>query len=168
MGVSIRRLRGKDAPAFRVLHLFALKTAPKAFGEAYEDACALSQTDWRQRIERNHVFGAFSKAVLCGSAQLDRDTDTAIRHKAWLTSLFVDPHYRGKGVAHLLLEHVFRYAEEQGILQIHLSVGDFNRGAYALYERFGFKRYGIEARALWADGAYVDEHLMVRFLDSNE
>jgi ribosomal protein S18 acetylase RimI-like enzyme len=50
--------------------------------------------------------------------------------------------------------------------QVTLSVTAENATAIALYERFGFRRYGIEPRALKTPAGYSDEILMVLFLDA--
>ena len=38
--------------------------------------------------------------------------------------------------------------------------------AIALYERFGFRRYGVEPRALKSAAGYANEVLMVLFLNA--
>jgi RimJ/RimL family protein N-acetyltransferase len=48
--------------------------------------------------------------------------------------------------------------------QVHLTVVADNRPAIALYERCGFRSYGLEPRSLRSPGGYADELLMVRFL----
>ena len=40
-----------------------------------------------------------------------------------------------------------------------------NTPAIRLYQKAGFEIYGTEPRALFVNGRYIDEHMMVRFLD---
>jgi ribosomal protein S18 acetylase RimI-like enzyme len=49
---------------------------------------------------------------------------------------------------------------------IHLSVAVTNDRAIHFYERLGFSKYGTESRALKIGNEYIDEHLMVRFLNA--
>ena len=60
--------------------------------------------------------------------------------------------------------HVFERARTE-VQQVHLAATATNAAAVALYESLGFERYGTEPRALYVNGRYLDEYLMVlRFL----
>lgn len=165
MSFEIRRLSGADAEALRALRLKALKEEPKAFSESWHDAATLPLTDWTIRAECNCIYGLFDSEVLSGMTQIDRYDSAATQHKAWLISVYLDSALRGRGAGRALLEHVIAESRQQGILQLHLGVGDYNKAVKRLYESLGFVTYGLEPRGLYADGAYVDEHLMVLHLD---
>ena len=45
------------------------------------------------------------------------------------------------------------------------NTGSKNEPAIRLYQKLGFETYGTEPRYLFGNGRYIDEHLMVRFLD---
>ena len=49
--------------------------------------------------------------------------------------------------------------------QVLLQVVSDNRPAIRLYESEGFVSYGLERRAMKEGARYLDEYLMVRFLD---
>jgi ribosomal protein S18 acetylase RimI-like enzyme len=49
--------------------------------------------------------------------------------------------------------------------QVMLSVVEANETAIAMYERFGFRRYGTESRALKSTAGYANQVLMVLCLD---
>ena len=51
------------------------------------------------------------------------------------------------------------------VLQVHLGVAADNLPALRLYRQAGFELYGTDPRFMKVDGRYIDEHLMVRFLD---
>lgn len=165
MGFLVRRLTGDDAIALKALRLKALADVPLAFSESLEDAQALLDHDWQVRIAANSIFGLFDGDQLLGMAQIERPEDAALRHKAWLTSVYLDDALRGRGAGRQLLEHTIKGAKSDGILQLQLGVGEFNSGVKQLYERLGFETYGLEPRGLFANDEYVNEHLMVLFLD---
>ena len=64
---------------------------------------------------------------------------------AALTSLWVDPRARGKGVGDGLVEAVLDWARTEGLGQVLLWVAEGNFNAERLYERHGFTRTGAVA-----------------------
>ncbi|WBA55312.1 GNAT family N-acetyltransferase [Providencia sp. 21OH12SH02B-Prov] len=80
-----------------------------------------------------------------------------------LSSVFVEPEFRGLGIAEKLLQSVKNYAIKH-VEQIMLSVVDGNVAAIKLYEKQGFKIYGVEPRALKEGTEYRDEILMALIL----
>ncbi len=63
---------------------------------------------------------------------------------AALTSLWVDPRFRGRGLGSALIDAVVDWARERGLSQILLWVTDGNQHAETLYLRNGFVRTGGE------------------------
>lgn len=53
----------------------------------------------------------------------------------------------------------------EGLEQINLTVGHNNKSAKKLYQSVGFELYGTERHSLKINGQYIDEDLMVLFLD---
>lgn len=68
---ELRRLSGKDAPAFRQVRLQALLDHPEAFGASWEDERQLSEARFAERLDNGHVIGGFDEdAVLVGTVGL--------------------------------------------------------------------------------------------------
>lgn len=67
---------------------------------------------------------------------------------AALTSLWVDPATRGKGVGDLLVVTVVDWARKAGYQTVFLWVAEGNDHAERLYERNGFTRTGELMRGL--------------------
>ena len=63
-----------------------------------------------------------------------------------------------------LVDAVLAYARGR-VIQVQLVVGEENIRARRLYESRGFKSYGLAPRALKLGDRYLDEQLMVRYLD---
>jgi GNAT superfamily N-acetyltransferase len=165
----IAALGAADAPAYRALRLAGLAEAPEAFGASHAEEAARPPDYFAARLSQpppNRIFGAFDADALVGTAGfVMMSAQEKSRHKGLLVGMHVTPAERGKGVGAALLEAVIAHARGHVvILQAH--VGAQNRPAYRLYERLGFRPFGLEPKALLVDGVYVDEALMA--LDFSE
>ena len=56
-------------------------------------------------------------------------------------------------------------ARQAGLRLVWLGVAIGNDGARRIYDRLGFRTFGIEPRGLLVDGDFVDEELMLLDLD---
>lgn len=164
--ITIRRLTPADVDAYRELRLLALRTSPTAFGSSYEEEAALRRTAFSSRLDGGaglQLFGAFASDVLVGMVGLGRLTGRKERHRAEVRSMFVRPEARGLGVGRRLLAHALRVADGmEGLRHVTLTVTAGNDTARRLYESHGFTVYGQVPEALFVDGAYYDDVLMVR------
>lgn len=169
---QIRLLDESDAAAWRELRLLGLSIDPAAFGQTYEEAIAQPLEDVIPRFspaafEHVPIFGAFRDGVLVGTCGLMREPRVKKWHKASLWGMFVAPEARGLGLGGELVKSAIAHARTMpGVLQVSLAVVTTNEGARRLYERHGFRVYGIEPRALRHEGVDFDDALMVRMLDA--
>ena len=62
--------------------------------------------------------------------------------EAQILNIAVEPQQRGRGIARMLMGHVFAVARDQGAEFMALEVRESNVAAITLYERFGFCRTG--------------------------
>lgn len=169
MAIAVRRLTGTDAQAYRELRLSGLKEAPEAFGSSYTAESRVSEVQWRDKLSGERVFfGAFDGDLLVGSANFLQEAGTKQRHKAWLLGMYVTPEARGTGCGLQLIEALLAHAAGTDALQVQLGVGAYNAPAQRLYDKAGFRLYGTEPRALKVEDRFIDEHLMVKFLDTKE
>lgn len=157
---SIRRLFEPDSPAYRDLRLGALKSDPTSFAASFEDEASKPLPWFVQRLEDNAVFGGWqSDNRLIGVAGLMIQQAPKVRHKGVLWGMFVRPDARGSGLAAALVERVIEHARDV-VEEVRLNVAATNAPTIRLYERLGFKPYGVEPRGLKVDGRYYDEVLM--------
>lgn len=90
---------------------------------------------WAEKLKPDLYFGAYDGQRMVGIAGLRyRLTPTM----AQLTSLYVDVNYRRQGVAHLLVQEVFRLGRESGAQAIYVSSKP-SIPAVGFYMRQGFQ-----------------------------
>lgn len=68
---------------------------------------------------------------------------SAVLDEGYITNVAVFPEARQKGVASALLNFLFRFAKEKGLVFISLEVRESNTPAISLYSKFGFKQEGV-------------------------
>ena len=56
-----------------------------------------------------------------------------------LKRMYVRPHFRGLGLAKLMIHRLSAYAREHGVGRLRLETGIYQREAIGLYERMGFQ-----------------------------
>lgn len=154
---TLRRLGSADAAQYRALRLAGLRAFPHAFRPAVEEALEqpLSWAERRLATKGEYWFGAFDGIELVGAICLRTQEGKKIRHSASLNALVVDPGRQREGIGAALVAHLIAFARELGFLrQLTLTVIDGNAAAIGLYERFGFRQFGLEPDAFLHDGAY--------------
>lgn len=165
MSMVIRQLVADDAEVFRAIRLEALLDSPEAFGGDHGEESARPLEAFTVQLTDSAVFGAFQHGDLCGVAGLFWSESVKRRHIGNLYTVYVTPKARGTGCALPLIEAAVEHAHRLGKNQVLLGVATQNAPALALYRKAGFEVYGTEPRSLYVNGRFIDEHMMVRFLD---
>ena len=170
--LSIRRLLPDDAETYRALRLRGLQEHPDAFTSSYAEDSETPLVTTQRRLapeSADWVFGAFVANELAAVAGLSREPRAKNRHKAWVFGMYVAPEHGRRGIGRALLRRIVETARSlPGIEQLVLTVTDSNVAARALYEKVGFRSFGIEPRAIRVnDGAndvYYAKNHMILFL----
>ena len=111
------------------------------------------------------TLGAFLGDDLVGITSLERERPLKLRHKAWVSRMYVRPEHEGSGVGKLLLREALVRAETLGDLrQVCLTVLATNERAQRLYASLGFRGFAREPAAVRVGDTFIDEIQMVRFL----
>ncbi len=165
MNITIRKLTPDDCDAYRSCRLDALRDSPHSFASSYEEEVGMSNETIKERFAMHPsdsaVFAAFDNERIVGLTGIFREERLKRKHKMNIVSVFVQPEYRGKKIGAQLIEIAIAHARSvDGVEQIELSVESSNRAAKAVYESFGFTRWGTEPAFSKIEDAYYDEDYM--------
>lgn len=149
----VRQLCSADRPDFRELRQLALRVNPDDFLMTAEEEEAVPRLTIEAALEdsqpRNCFLGAFVRdsGQLVAIAGLLTSALRKTRHVGHITSLFVHPEHRHRGLARVLMQRLLSQAAAEGLRSIRLEVVAGNRNAISLYETLGFVPYGREPGA---------------------
>jgi len=167
MDVTFRRLDPTDAAIYQVLRLEGLRLASRAFLSTLEEESALTLDTYRTRLSTadNATIGAFVDGSLVGIGTILRETRTRIRHRGDIVGMYVTPSARQAGVARGIVERLIAHGRGLGLRSIYLELAADNAPARKLYERCGFREYGVVPRAQLHGDEDIDTRLMCLLLD---
>lgn len=163
--MQIRRLTSDDAPQYRALRLRSFREHPEAFTTSWEELERQPLADTVKRLASTDMkwWGALEGETLAGYVGLDRETRAKSRHKATLVGMYVAPEFAGRGIGRALVDVLLAEARADGIELVVLTVTDGNAKAAQLYERCGFRSFGIEPHAIKVDGRpYAKNHMYLK------
>lgn len=151
--MQVTLLVAADLPRYRELMLHAYRAAPDAFTSTVEERAAEPDSWWLHRIAdpsgRSLVFGAFNDGRLVGTVTVEFGFRPKTRHKARLIGMFVHESSRGAGAGAMLVRAALAAARERPHVRVvTLTVTEGNAPAVRLYERFGFRQFGVEPMAI--------------------
>jgi ribosomal protein S18 acetylase RimI-like enzyme len=116
-----------------------LKEAPSAFGSTWEREKDRTEEEWRNAVVSRTRFVAESDGQAVGMASVG---EAGPGRAGSVTSFWVHPRARGKGVGDALLLATIESARAAGYDELFLWVVEANDHAQKLYERHGFQRTG--------------------------
>lgn len=161
----IRRLTGDDVGVYKAIRHEALVNHPEAFATTAANFAKRSDEQLRELLDSLAFFAAeTTSGELGGIVAFMRNEGEKESHRGWMVQVYVRPQMRGTGCALALVETLLDHARHH-VIQVHLGVATHNEPAIRLYRKAGFEVYGTEPRYLFVNGRFIDEHLMVRFLD---
>lgn len=141
--MKICRLVSGDESVLREIRLRALADSPSAYGSSFEEEVALTEVDWRIRLERVDAATFVSTdddSTAIGLVTGAIDDDFA--NVGWLLSMWVDPTKRGNEVAGQLIDEVIAWSRAQNCTSLLLQVTEGNTSAERAYGKRGFRKTG--------------------------
>jgi RimJ/RimL family protein N-acetyltransferase len=116
--------------------------------------------------ERRLVVGRLD-GVIAGSAQLSRAprNNEAQAFAGTVTSAFVAPWARGRGIGRGIVRRIEALACEIGLVVLNLDLRDTQRAAVGHYESLGYRRWGTHPCYAEVDGRIVPGHYYYKRLD---
>ena len=168
MQIIIRKLEPHESATYREIRLACLKNASAYFGSTYEEEAATPRLKFETFIENkstdHFIFGAFDDDTLIGITGFKRMERERDRHRGEVVQVYVDASYRGQNVGETLIRRVLEQAFTlEGIEQVQLSAIAQNEKAIKLYEKIGFRTFGIQAHYFKMGHTYTDQCFMQLF-----
>jgi GNAT superfamily N-acetyltransferase len=164
LDVTVCRLAADDWQTYRDIRLAMLQDSPSAFGSTHAEAASFDEALWRQRLADNVVILAQVGTMAAGAAMYSEFGMTDPGDCA-LYGMWVDPRFRGTGVARVLVDAVVAQARAAGKRRLVLHVVSGNDPAGRLYERGGFVPTGhtvpFPSRNLDDDGVEIEMELLL-------
>jgi ribosomal protein S18 acetylase RimI-like enzyme len=141
------------------------------FGWLKAPARQVLESYWKGLLlvpERRLVVGRLD-GVIAGSAQLSRmpRNNEAQAFAGTVTSAFVAPWARGRGIARGIVQEIERQAREIGLVVLNLDLRDTQRAAIGLYESLGYSRWGTHPCYAQVDGRIVPGHYYSKRIDED-
>ena len=103
----------------------------KSFG------CVEHASEWLEERMRGPVFAA--KSVYCGSDYCGDMLVYGEPNEAVLEMVCVEPKWRGKGVAHALIDEAVQQLEGQGVPYLRANAVRRNQNAMRMFRNCGFE-----------------------------
>ncbi len=160
----IKKLIKDDAKDYRQIRLEALYKNPDSFGTTYHEEAIKTIEQFQDRIpvdNNNFILGCSEDKELIGIVAFHQESRIKLRHKAYISGMYVQQKYRGKGIGKLLLYELIERAKAIDEVEILLlDIVQNNFFAKQLYLSLGFQIYGIEKMAYKLNNQYFDLELM--------
>lgn len=147
----VRRVTPDQLPTHRAVRLAMLLDTPLAFGSTFAREVALTDEQWRDRMQDSHGWMAFDGGLPVGSVTLFQAPDQP-KDEAYLVGMWVAAHARGRGVADALVAALVDDARASGLRRLVLDVGADNTRAAGFYQRAGFVATGRTGLLPHAEG----------------
>ncbi len=153
---------------YRELRLRALRNAPQAFGQSYDESIKFPEERWRQRLidaaeGKSWLVFAERSGTLIGMSGAFQWPEDVAANRAMIIAVFVEESVRGQGIGERLVKAVLEQMTAAGLKSAILAVNPVQEAAVRLYERMGFQPTGTEINMM-GDGQECEEIVMERLL----
>ncbi|MCL1632730.1 GNAT family N-acetyltransferase [Sporolactobacillus sp. CPB3-1] len=164
--ITYRILAAKDAELYHALRLEALKNNPEAYASDLMTEQKRTMDQIRAHLDDPYVMtvGGYDGERMIAIASLHLEKLPKMAHRSTLTSVYVNPEYRGRRVSRHMMEYMIERVKKRGITKMYLYVMTHNASAIRAYRKFGFDIIGEDREAMKEPHGYVDEYLMVKYL----
>jgi len=139
--IVVRSFETHEWQQYRDTRLCALNDSPDAFASTYETTSLISDSEWKNRLQRissdsDLPLAALVNAEFAGMAWVRFSNPDD--HAAYLYQMWVSTNYRGCGIARKLLHTALQWASSLGADSMRLGVTCGDTSARRLYESVGF------------------------------
>ncbi|MFT4415954.1 N-acetyltransferase family protein [Fredinandcohnia humi] len=162
----VRKIEVSDAAAFLELSNHVDKSGYMLYEEGERKTTPNQQEKMIERVlsePNSMIFVAVDEGKLIGYICAFGGSVIRNKHSAYLV-LGVHNGYRGKGVATMLFDRLFTWAQEVGITRLELTVITDNVKAFNLYRKMGFVLEGEKVHSLMINGVPTNEYYLYKLI----
>ena len=155
---SIQLLSPEQWKIFKEIRLEALRKSPNSFGSTFEIESFFTQNDWINKLKNTkdlHLVALSDNFKPIGLIILK-----PYQEQVGIFGTYVNPTFRGRGIASDLMHAVIEYAIKKCFSEIILDVYDQNTPAIELYKRKGFIFTGVKT-TLPSPRKHIIKHQML-------
>jgi RimJ/RimL family protein N-acetyltransferase len=159
MPTTYRLLNQADRETYKKLRLECLQNYPENFGTLYAEEMESDSLKFDKILSKSSgpefLMGAFESDTIIGICGYIQEKRLKTRHLGEIIQMYVTPSFARKGIAANLLKISLEQAfSDINLEQITLGVVESNLAAIHIYQKAGFKQYGIFPKYYKADGKY--------------
>ncbi|HEX6226841.1 MAG TPA: GNAT family N-acetyltransferase, partial [Chryseolinea sp.] len=127
-----------------------------ATGQATFQTTAPTWRDWNEsHLAHSRIVATINESVV-GWAALTPVSGRCVYAGVAEISIYVDGHYRGRGIGKLLLEHLIAESEAHNIWTLQAGIFPENTSSLKLHEALGFRKIGFRERIGQLKGVWRD------------
>ena len=158
MTVTLRRLGPDDWCTLRAVRLRALADSPGNFFRSFAEDAERPDAHWQAMLVHptTALWGAFVGEAIVGLTGAFRDRDDPTGQTAAFGMTWLDPAWRGTGVARLYYDARIAWARAQGFVRVEVGHRASNAASAAAMRRAGFRPIARRPHH-WPDGAWEDD-----------
>ncbi len=153
---------------YKEIRLKAFKTDPTSFGESYEREEKKTEQQLRTLLGDPNYRAYVAKVgdKIGAMASYSIFVPQHVEHTAMVSTVFVDPDFRRKGLGEKLMQRMLDdLHHDEKTSRVRLSVGTTLTAAREMYKKLGFVEFGIGKREMKVGGKYYDQVHMDLFFE---
>ncbi|NML56238.1 GNAT family N-acetyltransferase [Chryseobacterium cheonjiense] len=131
-------------------------------GMATFETSAPSWESWNENKLQHSEIIAFENSEALGWAALSKVSSRCVYEGVAEVSIYIAENHRGKGVGKILMEHLIRESEDNGIWTLQSGMFPENKATIALHKLFGFRIIGYREKIGKLNGVWKDSVIMER------
>jgi len=131
-------------------------------GMATFETSAPSWESWNENKLQHSRLIAIENSEALGWAALSKVSSRCVYEGVAEVSIYIAENHRGKGVGKILMEHLIRESEDNGIWTLQSGMFPENEATIALHKLFGFRIIGYREKIGKLNGVWKDSLIMER------
>lgn len=131
-------------------------------GMATFETSVPSWESWSENKLHHSRLIAFENNQALGWAALSKVSSRCVYEGVAEVSIYISENHRGKGVGKILMEHLIKESEANGIWTLQSGMFPENEATIALHKLFGFRIIGYREKIGKLGGIWKDSVIMER------